>query len=486
MSAMLILTLGITFAVINPAIGTLLSLAACVVQGAIVLVRVVVARIDMPRPRRIGSGRRLVFSVHVAIHDEPPGVVANTLLALSRQTMTGADFEVIVIDNNTSDPALWRPVEAQCARLGPRFRFSHRMGVTDAKAGALNIALDETRVSATHIITVDADYQVRPDFIAMAAQALHRTGADYIQFPQAYLGCDRVATGVDYELEEYFRANAQIADEVEAVLLTGTLCVISRAALQAAGGWSGRTTTEDAEMGVRLCRKGFSGRFIPMVMGRGYLPFSLHDLERQRHRWVSGNLRTLLVHAPAILGSRDGMGWRRRCAILSQLTAWLNFALVPTLLLLAALLTGRTDGALVATASAAVLLAFVDIVARLVWRGLRDGAAAGVIAAAIANRLALAPVSALATVEVLAGRPMHFVVTDKTGAGRSLRHKLPLATFVLFTIALLAFEPALQVGWLTTAAVIALMAPFPAALTVAWTLERYRSILTVPLNGAAA
>ena len=26
------------------------------------------------------------------------------------------DFEVIVIDNNTRDPAVWRPVEDYCAR----------------------------------------------------------------------------------------------------------------------------------------------------------------------------------------------------------------------------------------------------------------------------------------------------------------------------------------------------------------------------------
>ena len=54
------------------------------------------------------------------------------------------DFEVIVIDNNTTDPALWRPVAEHCARLGARFRFFH-LGIWPGfKAGALNFALRET------------------------------------------------------------------------------------------------------------------------------------------------------------------------------------------------------------------------------------------------------------------------------------------------------------------------------------------------------
>jgi hypothetical protein len=41
-----------------------------------------------------------------------------------------------------ADPAVWRPVEAHCATLGPRFRVSSIMdGVKGFKAGALNEAL---------------------------------------------------------------------------------------------------------------------------------------------------------------------------------------------------------------------------------------------------------------------------------------------------------------------------------------------------------
>jgi len=478
MSAVLLLAFGILSALLVPVVGVVFCILLLVVQIAFMAVRAAVARNDAPRLMQLGEFVAPVFSVHVATHDEPPLMVARTLQALAVQDWPAERYEVIVIDNNTADPALWQPVRDLCTRLGPQFRFVHRMGVKGAKAGALNIALEQTREDVTHIVTVDADYVVAPRFLGFAAQALRKTGADYVQFPQAYAGCERVAAGVDAELEEYFRTNAQMADGSEAVLLTGTLCVISRKALMAVGGWSGRTTTEDAEIGVRLCRKGYSGRFIDRIVGRGYLPFSLRDLEQQRHRWASGNLQTLILHAPAILFGRDDMGWHRRGAILTQLTAWLNLSLIPALLLLGGLLTGWGGNMLLMLAAGSVLLSFADIVGRLVWRGLRDETPWAVFAAAIAHRVALAPISALATIEVLAGRQMRFVVTDKSGTVRGSLYGFPIVSFVLFTVAAFALPVALQDGWLSTVAILALMTPFPAALATARTLDRYRLILT--------
>jgi len=486
MRATLTVALGTVCVLFLPVFGVALCAFVATLQIAVMLIRVSVAHCTPSRLLQPAKGAVPVFSVHVATHNEPPLMVGRTLQALAAQDWPAACLEIIVIDNNTADPALWQPVERLCDQLGPQVRFVHRMGVVGAKAGALNIALALTRADATHIVTVDADYVVVPEFLSLADQALRSTGADYVQFPQAYVACEQVAAGMDAELEEYFRTNAQMADGAEAVLLTGTLCVISKTALYAAGGWSGRTTTEDAEMGVRLCRKGFGGRFINRIVGRGYLPFSLRDLERQRHRWASGNLQTLIAHAPAILLGEGAMGWRRRAAILSQLTAWLNLSLIPALLLLVALLTGFGGPILIALAAVCIILSFTDIVGRLVWRGLRDQTPWRVLAAAIGHRLALAPVSALATIEVLLGRPMTFIVTDKSGAVAGSGHGLPIVSLVLFMVAALALPAAVQAGWLAVAAVLALMAPLPAALATARTLDRYRTTVSPPATGAPA
>jgi hypothetical protein len=469
-----------------PVVGSAICIVVLIVQIGIMAVRTISYRSLTPEPAR-PDGRCPIFSIHVATHAEPPRMVEATLRALAAQEFPADRHEVIVIDNNTEDPTLWEPVRDVCDELGPRFRFLHRMGVTGAKAGALNIALSATRPDATHVVTVDADYILEPDFLIAAARALRETGADYVQFPQAYADCDRVAAGVDIELEEYFRTNARMADGAEAVLLTGTLCVISKTALEVAGGWSGRSTTEDAELGVRLCRLGYTGRFIGKVVGRGRLPLSMGDLERQRRRWAGGNLQTLVAHAPAIFFGRDAMGWRRRGALLSQLTAWLNFSLAPALLLLGALLTGQGGRTLPALAAVSLILCLVDIAGRLTWRASRDGTPPAVLAAAIGNRLALAPVSALATAEVLAGRPLRFIVTDKSGGARDRGRDLPLAGLALFATALAALPAAAASGsGLALAGVLILMTPFPASLATGRSLERYREIVISRDEAAAA
>jgi cellulose synthase/poly-beta-1,6-N-acetylglucosamine synthase-like glycosyltransferase len=75
------------------------------------------------------------------------------------------DFEVIVIDNNTKDPAVWRPVQDYCAQLGERFRFFHFDVIKGFKAGALNYVLSQTSPDAKVIGVIDSDYMVRPDWL---------------------------------------------------------------------------------------------------------------------------------------------------------------------------------------------------------------------------------------------------------------------------------------------------------------------------------
>ncbi|MET0681273.1 MAG: glycosyltransferase, partial [Burkholderiales bacterium] len=87
-------------------------------------------------------GHEPFVSIHLPACNEPPEMVILTLDSLAR--LDYRNFEVVVVDNNTRDERLWRPVEAHCARLGARFRFFHLPEWPGFKAGALNFALRET------------------------------------------------------------------------------------------------------------------------------------------------------------------------------------------------------------------------------------------------------------------------------------------------------------------------------------------------------
>ena len=474
----------IVLSIAVPALGAVVCGVLLLLQVAMMLLRPVISRLPTPRLRALGEFATPVFSIHVATHSEPPAMVIRTLQALRRQNWPTNAYEIIVMDNNTSDAGLWGPVEDFCASQGGNLKFLHKTGVQGAKAGALNIALDHSRTDTSHIVTVDADYVVSPDFLSTAAAALERTGADYVQFPQSYLGASGAAAGVDAELEEYFRSNAAVADEAEAVLLTGTLCVISKDALVAAGGWSGVTTTEDAEMGVRLCNAGFTGRFINQVVGQGLLPFSLSDLEQQRYRWCSGNFQTLLKHCQTIFTRKGSMGLHKRLVIISQLTAWFNLALLPAFVLIAALVSGRGQSWAAILAASVLVLGLVDVVLRISSRGFRDNLGVSVTINALACRLALAPRSAKATFDAVLGERLTFVVTDKVGSNPSGVTSIPKGQLLLFIISLAVLLSVLPSNVLIVSALLALMLPLPAALLTDSSLSTYRKAVSAPYQEA--
>lgn len=464
-------------AVIVPVIGMMVCGAILALQVALMCLRPAMACLPTPAFRAREKFRTPVFSIHIATHSEPPDLVIRTLRALLGQDWPLNHYEIIVMDNNTSDQTLWRPVEAFCATHPGRLAFIHQTDVQGAKAGALNIALDHTRTDASHIVTVDADYIVEPGFLSAAAVALERTGADYVQFPQSYLGASGMAAGVDAELEEYFRSNAAVADGAEAVLLTGTLCVISRDALIAAGGWSGTSTTEDAEMGVRLCNAGFTGRFIDQIVGQGLLPFSLMDLEKQRYRWCSGNFQTLLRHCRTILTPKGSLSVHKRLVVVSQLTAWFNLSLVPAVVLLGTFPLGRERSIVAVLAASVIVLGFVDVVFRIIGRGARDGLGVRVMSLALACRVALAPQSAKATFDAILGEKFKFIVTDKSGVASSSAARLPLYHLILFAVALLVLIGAQPANPVIIAALLALMLPLPAAMVTDKSLRSYRQTI---------
>lgn len=346
------------------------------------------------------------ISVHVATHDEPPKMVIETLRALAR--LDYPSFEIIVIDNNTPDPAIWEPVARYAGTLGQRVRYVHRMGVKGAKAGALNIALELTDPRATHIAVVDADYQVAPDFLLRGAAAL---GPDvqFVQFPQSY----RSAAGADAviaELSDYFHTFPNAANRAQATLLTGTLSIIAIDALRLVGGWPTGSITEDAELGVRLWSSEAKGLFVAERVGHGLLPLDLAGLRLQRQRWVRGNVQTLLSAGHALRTGRAGA-----IDVIAQLTAWTGFLAVPLcVLILAAGVRASGSGGLpwLALAEAlAVATLLAVLCAHLVRALVRQRPAS------IAVTMALLWTSSFAWLSVLTGRPLKFRRTPKSAAG---------------------------------------------------------------------
>ena len=240
-------------------------------------------------------------SIHLPICNEPPHMVRQTLDALAR--LDYAEYEVLVIDNNTMDPALWEPVADHCARLGPKFRFFHLGKWPGFKAGALNFALRETAPDAEIIASLDSDYVVEPDWLRCMVPQFANPAVGIVQSPQDYRDNDGsfFKRLMFWEYAGFFQLGMVTRNERNAIIQHGTMSLIRRSAIEASGNWAEWTITEDAELGLRLFRAGWEAVYSPRSFGRGVMPDDFAAFRKQRFRWAYGAMQIIRGHAGAML-----------------------------------------------------------------------------------------------------------------------------------------------------------------------------------------
>jgi exo-beta-1,3-glucanase (GH17 family)/cellulose synthase/poly-beta-1,6-N-acetylglucosamine synthase-like glycosyltransferase len=240
-------------------------------------------------------------SVHLPAYNEPPDMLLETLDALSR--LDYPNFEVIVVDNNTRDEAIWRPVEAHCQKLGERFRFFHVAPLAGFKAGALNYALKQTAADAEVIAVIDSDYKVEPNWLSDLVPSFDNPRIAIVQAPQDYHDeHDNAFKAMCYaEYRGFFYIGMITRNERNAIIQHGTMTLVRRYVLWAVGGWAEWCITEDAELGLRVFEAGYEALYIPKSYGCGVMPDTFIDYKRQRFRWAYGAMQILRHHATALL-----------------------------------------------------------------------------------------------------------------------------------------------------------------------------------------
>jgi exo-beta-1,3-glucanase (GH17 family)/cellulose synthase/poly-beta-1,6-N-acetylglucosamine synthase-like glycosyltransferase len=266
-------------------------------------------------------------SIHVPCYNEPPAMVMETLDALSR--LDYENFEVILLDNNTTDPAVWKPVEAHCAALGPRFRFYHFENMKGFKAGALNKALELTDPNAVYIAVIDSDYQVEPFWLRRALPYFASSDIALVQGPQDYrdAGMSIFKRMCYEEYRGFFHIGMVERNEHDAIIQHGTMTIVRKDALEEVHGWAAWCITEDTELGLKLFEAGYSAAYIPQSMGKGMTPDTLGAFMTQRYRWAYGAMQIMKRHTGAILLGRTKLSWAQRYQFLSGWLPWISDAL---------------------------------------------------------------------------------------------------------------------------------------------------------------
>lgn len=256
------------------------------------------------KPTQLVMTRTPKVSIHVPAYNEPADMMIETLDALAK--LDYPDFEVLVIDNNTRDEAVWRPVQIHCEKLGARFRFFHVAPLSGFKAGALNYALERTHPEAEIIAAIDSDYQVEPNWLKDLIGAFENPKMAIVQSPQDYRDHDDNAfkSMCFAEYRGFFEIGMVTRNERNAIIQHGTMTLVRRSALEQVGGWGEWCITEDAELGLRIFEAGYEAMYLSYSYGRGLMPDTFIDYKKQRFRWAYGAMQILRKHTRDLFSAR--------------------------------------------------------------------------------------------------------------------------------------------------------------------------------------
>ena len=317
--------------------GTAFSLAL----GAILmlpLIAIAMTRIEEiaaiafgPKPERLVASPPLVpmetapkVSIHIPAYREPPEMLKQTLDAVAR--LEYPNFECVVVINNTPDPTLWQPIEEHCQLLGSRFKFVRADNLQGFKAGALRLAMSHTAADAEVIGILDADYVVQPDWLNDLVPLFADPSVGLVQAPQDHRDDKRSVLhhAMNAEYAGFFDIGMVQRNEVNAIIVHGTMCLIRRSALEAVGGWSSDTICEDTDLGLTLLEHGWHAHYTNRRYGHGLLPDTFESYKKQRDRWAYGGFQILKKHWRRFLPSESMLTREQKREFMLGWLSWLG------------------------------------------------------------------------------------------------------------------------------------------------------------------
>jgi cellulose synthase/poly-beta-1,6-N-acetylglucosamine synthase-like glycosyltransferase len=382
---------------------------------------------------------RPMVSLHIAAYNEPPDMLIETIKRA--EALEYPNFEIVVVDNNTKDPAVWQPVEDYCS-TNARIKFVHVDPWPGYKSGALNLALRQLADPAAEIVgVIDADYLVDPQWLDQTVGYFADPDLAFVQTPQDYRDYEGSSyLTACYDAYRYFFATAMPSrNERNSIIFAGTMGLLRTRLLQSVDGWDEWCITEDADTSLRLLRAGYSGLFLGRSFGKGIMPLTFSSLKSQRFRWCFGGMQILRQHWKSLMpwdrSRANHLSIAQRLDYLVGGLQWLNdfvyLCFTAVLLLVAGLLLAGDTVAVRPLIGPTILLPATLLASgltRAVWAlRQRTGITYRRALLAFVNWLSLSWTVALACAQGLLRREGVFLRTPKEADRHSLRAALQAA-----------------------------------------------------------
>ncbi len=277
---------------------------------------------DLPLP---------VLSIIVALYREA-SIAPRLVRRLERLDYPRDRLEILLVVEDDDD--LTRAALTS-ADLPPWFRVVLApAGRIRTKPRALNIALDQCRGSIVGVY--DAEDAPEPDQLRRVAAQFAAAPPDVVCL-QGVLdfynsNTHPMARLFTLEYAVWFRLMLRGFDRLRLVLpLGGTTLFFRRAALDQLGAWDAHNVTEDADLGIRLARRGWRTAMLDSVTleEANCQPWSW---VKQRSRWIKGYMMTWMVHSRAPRRLWRDLGPRRFIGMQAHFAGSLSQGLLAPLL----------------------------------------------------------------------------------------------------------------------------------------------------------
>jgi len=158
--------------------------------------------------------------------------------------------------------------------------------------------MNATAADAEIIGVLDADYIVRADWLKDLVPAFADPQVGLVQAPQDHRDGERTPLhyAMNGEYAGFFDIGMVQRNEVNAIIVHGTMCLIRRAAMNAVGGWSSDTICEDTDLGLTILEHGWVAHYTNRRYGHGLLPDTFEAYKKQRDRWAYGGFQIVRKH----------------------------------------------------------------------------------------------------------------------------------------------------------------------------------------------
>jgi cellulose synthase/poly-beta-1,6-N-acetylglucosamine synthase-like glycosyltransferase len=124
------------------------------------------------------------------------------------------------------------------------------------------------------------------------------------------------------EYKGFFHIGMVTRNDRNAIIQHGTMTMIRRSVMDELQ-WADWTICEDAELGLRVFKKGYAAAYAHDSFGKGLMPDTFIDFKKQRFRWAYGAIQIMKGHARSLfLGRGSALNRGQRYHFIAGWLPW--------------------------------------------------------------------------------------------------------------------------------------------------------------------